>query len=111
MGVPVVGTVLDEAVYTSKYADLCKGLNLDKNASSRAWDTYLAVKDNYSLDVSVPPDVINVTHRLPTHHTLNAYVFVIFFVFHRGIRVIGWPALFMWLAVTSPSIQSATVKL
>lgn len=53
MGVPVGSTVVDEDVYNSKYLELCKGLNLDKNAASRAWDTYLAVKENYSLDVRV----------------------------------------------------------
>lgn len=52
MGVPV-GAVLDEDVYNNKYLELCKGLNLDKNAASRAWDTYLTVKENYSLDVSI----------------------------------------------------------
>lgn len=52
MGVPVVGG-LDEDIYNSKYLELCKGLNLDKNASTRAWETYLTVKEDYSLDVSV----------------------------------------------------------
>lgn len=51
MGVPV-GVVQDEDVYNTKYLDLCKGLNLDKTAATRAWETYLAVKENYSLDVS-----------------------------------------------------------
>lgn len=51
MGVPV-DIVLDKDVYNSKYAELCKGLNLDKNASDRAWSSYLAVKEDYSLDVS-----------------------------------------------------------
>lgn len=52
MGVPV-GVALDEDVYNSKYLELCKGLNLDKNASIRAWETYLSVKEDYSLDVSI----------------------------------------------------------
>lgn len=50
MGVPTAAAA-DEDVYNGKYLELCKGLNLDKNAASRAWDTYLAVKENYSLDV------------------------------------------------------------
>lgn len=53
MGVPV-GISPDDDVYNGKYLELCKGLNLDKNAAGRAWETYLTVKENYSLDVSRP---------------------------------------------------------
>jgi len=53
MGVPVGTNVPDEDIYNNKFLDLCKGLNLDKNAASRAWETYLAVKENYSLDVCI----------------------------------------------------------
>ncbi|XP_050440707.1 retinoblastoma-like protein 1 [Adelges cooleyi] len=49
MGVPRnIG--VDAEVFNGKYQELCKGLNLDKNAATRAWTTYCAVKDNYSLD-------------------------------------------------------------
>lgn len=53
MGVPV-GINPDDDVYNGKYLELCKGLNLDKSAAGRAWETYLTVKENYSLDVSLP---------------------------------------------------------
>ncbi|XP_060849204.1 retinoblastoma-like protein 1 [Rhopalosiphum padi] len=50
MGVPVGTNLPDDDIYNTKFLDLCKGLNLDKNAASRAWETYMAVKENYSLD-------------------------------------------------------------
>jgi hypothetical protein len=53
MGVPVGTNLPDDDIYNTKFLDLCKGLNLDKNAASRAWETYMAVKENYSLDVCI----------------------------------------------------------
>ncbi|XP_050520159.1 retinoblastoma-like protein 1 isoform X2 [Daktulosphaira vitifoliae] len=49
MGVPVTLGV-DADIYNGKFQELCKGLNLDKNAANRAWSAYLTVKENYSLD-------------------------------------------------------------
>ncbi|VVC27835.1 Retinoblastoma-associated protein, B-box,Retinoblastoma-associated protein, A-box,Cyclin- [Cinara cedri] len=73
MGVPV-GTVHDEDVYNGKYLELCKGLNLDKNAANRAWETYQTVRENYSLDGDVShwlACAIYVACRNVTEHTVG----------------------------------------
>lgn len=39
----------------SKHEDLCSVLNVDRVAMKKSWESYVAISENYTLDVSSKP--------------------------------------------------------
>lgn len=48
-----------------KFEEICQGLNLDKQAQEKAWDSYMRLSEKYGLEVRTRPCDSHVTH-LPT---------------------------------------------
>ena len=54
-----------------KFEEICQGLNLDKQAQEKAWDSYMRLSEKYGLEVSTGPCNGHVTH-LPASFTSSS---------------------------------------
>ena len=58
-----------------KFEEICQGLNLDKQAREKAWDSYMRLSEKYGLEVRMGSCDGHVTHLpAPSHPAVSWYI-------------------------------------
>lgn len=62
---------VEEDIY-KKHQDLCVELNLDKESAHESWNSYLSIRQNYTLEVRLVVDKVKV-FQLGNHFSMGYF--------------------------------------